>query len=159
MERRAFLKSATVGALSAGIAATAFADDRYYPVKVDPGLFETINRIKDPAHKIPLEMSHSPVITAPSKVKAGEPFTVEVSIGEKLHPMGPTHWIEYIALNIGNQPAGRIDMQSKGYLKPKASFTVVLSKEDAPSGKVTIIARQRCNLHGLWEGGKDVEVA
>jgi superoxide reductase len=50
-------------------------------------------------------------------------------------------------------------MQSKGYLKPKASFTVVLTKEDAPNGKVTLIARQRCNIHGLWESGKDVEVA
>jgi superoxide reductase len=159
MERRDFLKSAAIGTFSAGVAATAFAAERYYPVKVDPGLFETINRVKDPAHKTPLEMSHGPVITAPSKVKAGELFTVEVSIGEKLHPMGPTHWIEYIALNIGNEPAGRIDMQSKGYLKPKATFTVVLSKEDAPGGKVTLIARQRCNLHGLWEGAKDVEVA
>jgi superoxide reductase len=158
MERRDFLKSAAIGTLSTGIAAAAFAADRYYPVKVDPGLFETINRAKDPSHKTPLEMSHAPVISAPSKVKAGEPFTVEVSIGEKLHPMGPTHWIEYIALNVGNEPAGRIDMQSKGYLKPKASFTVVLSKEDAPNGKVTLIARQRCNLHGLWENGKDVEV-
>lgn len=159
MERRNFLKSAAIGTLSAGIAASAFGAERYYPVKVDPGLFETINRAKDPSHKTPLEMSHSPVITAPSKVKAGEPFTVEVSIGEKLHPMGPSHWIEYIALNIGNEPAGRIDMQSKGYLKPKAAFTVVLTKEDAPNGKVTLIARQRCNLHGLWESGMDVEVA
>jgi superoxide reductase len=158
MKRRDFLKSAAIGTLSAGIAATAFAADRYYPVKVDPGLFDTINRAKDPSHKSPLEMSHAPVITAPSKVKAGEPFAVEVSIGEKLHPMGPTHWIEYIELNVGNEPAGRIDMQPKGYLKPKASFTVVLSKEDAPGGKVTLIARQRCNLHGLWENGMDVEV-
>ncbi|MDA8432570.1 MAG: class II SORL domain-containing protein [Nitrospiraceae bacterium] len=159
MERRVFLKSAAIGTLSAGIAASAFGAERHYPVKVDPGLFETINRAKDPSHKTPLEMSHLPVITAPSKVKAGEPFTVEVGIGEKLHPMGPSHWIEYIALNIGNEPAGRIDMQSKGYLKPKAAFTVVLTKEDAPNGKVTLIARQRCNLHGLWESGMDVEVA
>jgi superoxide reductase len=159
MERRDFLKSTAIGTLSAGIAVTAFAADRYYPVKVDPGLFETINKAKDPSHKTPLEMSHSPVITVPSKVKAGEPFTVEISIGEKLHPMGPSHWIEYIELNVGNEPAGRIDMQPKGYLKPKAAFTVVLSKEDAPDGKVTLIARQRCNLHGLWESGVDVEVA
>ena len=59
MERRVFLKSAAIGTLSAGIAASAFGADRYYPVKVDPGLFETINRAKDPSHKTPLEMSHS----------------------------------------------------------------------------------------------------
>jgi desulfoferrodoxin (superoxide reductase-like protein) len=35
---------------------------------------------------------------------------------------GTYHWIEYIELIIGNDPVGRIDMQAKGYLKPKASF-------------------------------------
>lgn len=159
MERRDFLKSAAIGTLSAGIASTAFAVDRYYPSKVDPGLFEAINRAKDPSNKTALEKSHAPFIVAPAKVKAGEPFTVEISVGENLHVMGPTHWIEYIELNIGNEPAGRVDMQPKGYLKPKAAFTVVLTKEDAPGGKVTLIGRQRCNLHGLWESGMDVEVA
>lgn len=125
---------------------------------VDPGLFETINRAKDPSNKTPLEKSHAPFITAPEKVKAGEPFSVEVSVGENLHVMGPAHWIESIELNIGNEPAGRIDLQPKGYLKPKATFTVVLIKEAAPDGKVTLVAHQRCNLHGYWEGSKDIEV-
>jgi superoxide reductase len=71
--------------------------------------------------------------------------------------MGPAHWIEYIALGIGNEPAGRIDFQSEGYLKPKAVFTVVLSKDTA-SGKVSLLALQRCNLHGLWEGSLDITV-
>jgi superoxide reductase len=159
MYRRDFLKSAAVGALSMGVAAEAFGADRYYPVKVDPGLFENINRVKDPSNKTALEKTHAPFITAPGKVKAGEPFTVEVSIGESLHSMGPAHWIEFIELNIGNEPAGRIDFQPKGYLKPKGVFTVVVPKEAAPDGKVTLIAHQRCNLHGYWEGTMDVEVA
>ena len=92
------------------------------------------------------------------RAKAGEPFTVEVSVGENLHIMSPAHWIEYIELNIGNEPAGRIDLQPKGYLKPKASFTVMLPADAAPTGKVTLIARQRCNLHGLWEGTLDITV-
>ncbi len=159
MDRRDFLKSAAIGTLAVGFAGEALGVERYYPVKVDQGLFETINRIKDPTNKTPLEKTHSPAITAPQKVKAGEPFTVEVSVGENLHVMGPAHWIEYIELNIGNEPAGRVDFQSKGFLKPKATFTVVLTKEAAPSGKVTLIARQRCNLHGYWEGNMDVEVS
>jgi superoxide reductase len=158
MDRRDFLKSAAVGALSMGIAAEALGVDRYYPVSVDAGLFETINRVKDPSNKTPLEKSHAPFITAPGKVKAGEPFTVEVGVGENLHAMGPAHWIEFIELNIGNEPAGRIDFQPKGYLKPKATFTVVLSKEAVPKGKVTLMAHQRCNLHGYWEGSMDIEV-
>ena len=158
MDRRDFLKSAAVGALSMGVATGAFGAERSYPVSVDPGLFETINRAKDPANKTPLEKSHAPFIAAPAKVKAGEPFTVEVSIGENLHPMGPAHWIGFIELNVGNEPAGRVDFQPKGYLKPKATFTVVLPREAAPKGKVTLIAYQRCNLHGYWEGTRDIEV-
>lgn len=158
MDRRAFLKNAAVGAFAVGIAKEAFGVEEYFPVKVDRGLFQTINRVKDPLNKTPLEKSHAPVIAAPAKVKAGEPFAVEVSIGEVIHPMGPTHWIEFISLSIGNEPAGRVSLQSSGYLKPKATFTAVLTKESAPSGKVTLVAHQRCNLHGYWEGSLDMEV-
>ncbi len=157
MERRDFLKTAA-GTLVLGLAGDAFGVERSFPTKVDQGLFDTINRAKDPAKKTPLEKSHAPFIKAPAKVKAGEPFAVEVSVGENIHVMGPTHWIEYVELNIGNEPAGRVDFQPRGYLNPKATFTAVLSKESAPEGRVTLIARQRCNLHGLWEGSVDVEV-
>lgn len=116
MDRRTFVKTAALSTLSAGILKEAFAAEMYFPGKADRGLFETINRVKTPGSKSSLEMSHAPVITAPAKVKVGEPFTVEVSVGEKVHDMGPTHWIEWIELNIGNEPAGRIDLQSKGYL-------------------------------------------
>ncbi len=158
MDRRGFLKTAAIGTFTVGIAAKAIGADIFYPTAVDKTLFETFNRAKDPKNKTPLEKSHAPFITAPEKVKAGEPFTVEVSVGENLHVMGPAHWIEYIELNIGNEPAGMVTFQSKGYLKPKASFTVVIAKEAAPNGKATLVARQRCNLHGLWESGFDVEV-
>ncbi len=156
MDRRSFLKNAMIVSAAVGVAGTATAAERYFPTKVDQSLFEGINRVKDPGQKTPLEKSHAPVITAPATIKAGEPFTVEVSVGEVLHPMGPAHWIEYIELDIGNEPAGRIDFQPKGYLKPKAVFTVVLSQRCRPAGKVTLLARQRCNLHGLWEGSLDI---
>jgi len=159
MDRRTFLKSATMGTVAVGIAGEAFAVEKYFPVKADQGLFETINRVKDPSSKTPLEKSHAPVISAPAKVKAGEPFTVEVSVGEVAHPMWQSHWIEFITLEIGNEPAGRIDFQSKGYLNPKVTCTVTLTAESAPSGKVTLIAHQRCNLHGYWEGNLDIMVA
>ena len=158
MNRRTFLRNVTIGAVAAGVAKEVFAAERYFPVKADQALFETINRVKDSANKTPLEKSHAPFITAPQTIKAGEPFAVEVSIGEVVHVMGQTHWIEFIELNIGNEPAGRIDFQPKGYLNPKAIFTVVLTKESAPSGKVTLVANQRCNLHGYWESSFDVTV-
>jgi superoxide reductase len=158
MDRRTFLRNASVGAMTIGIAGRALSAEKNFPTKVDQSLFETINRAKDPSNKTPLEKSHAPVINAPLAVKAGTPFTVEVSVGEVVHPMGETHWIEFITLEIGNEPAGRIDFQSKGYLQPKGALTLTLSKDDVPSGKVTLVAHQRCNLHGYWEGSLDITV-
>jgi superoxide reductase len=158
MDRRKFITSAAVGTMSIGLAQAAFAAEVTYPSAVDPKLFETINRIKDPANKTPVETTHAPAITAPASVKASEPFAVTVSVGEKPHGMKPEHWIEYIELRIGNEPAGRIDFQSKGYLVPKATFQVVLPPEVVKSGKVTLVATERCNLHGLWESSLDVNV-
>lgn len=159
MNRRDFLKNVAIGTVATGIAGTALAADKYFPTKVDPALFETINRVKDPSNKTPLEKSHAPVLKAPATVKAGEPFAVEVSVGEVLHPMGQAHWIEFIELDIGNEPAGRVDFQPRGYLSPKATFTVTLAKDSFTSGMVTLIAHQRCNLHGYWEGSLDISVA
>jgi len=82
MDRRTFLKSATIGAVAAGIAREVLAAEKYYPTAVDQSLFETINRVKDPSNKTPLEKSHAPVITAPKMARAGEPFAVEVSVGK-----------------------------------------------------------------------------
>ena len=158
MDRRAFLKSAGIGTLALGVAGEAFAVEKYFPSKTDQSLFDNSIRVNDPSNKTPLEKSHAPVITAPKTVTAGMPFNVEVSVGEVLHTMGSTHWIESIELNIGNEPAGRIDFQSNGYIKPKATFLIVVPKEAAPSGKVTLIAHQRCNLHGYWEGSMDITV-
>jgi superoxide reductase len=158
MNRRTFLTTTLIGSVSATITSAASAAEKYFPLKVDQSLFESINRVKVPGKKSPLEMSHAPLITAPKSVKAGEIFTVEVSVGEKLHDMGPAHWIEYIELAIGNEPVGRVDFQPRGFMKPKATFTVALPKELAPNGVVTLVAFQRCNLHGLWESTLDVTV-
>jgi superoxide reductase len=158
MDRRTFLKTAAIGSIATGITATVASAERYFPDKVDQTLFTDINRVKDPAKKTPLEKSHAPAISAPASVKAGETFPVEVSVGEILHGMGPNHWIEYIELAIGNEPAGRIDLQPKGYMKPKVTFLVALPKEAASSGKATLVAFQGCNLHGYWESSIDISV-
>jgi len=158
MDRRTFLATTAIGSLAAGVSSAAAAAERYFPLKVDPTLFESINRVKIPGKKSPLEMSHAPFIAAPKSVKAGELFTVEVSVGERVHDMGPAHWIEYLELAIGNEPLGRIEFQPRGFMKPKATFSIVLPKDVAPSGVVTLVALQRCNLHGLWESSLDISV-
>lgn len=157
MNRRMFIKTAVIGTAAGAFTAQLAAAERYFPTKVDKSLFEGVNRAKNPAAKSALEKGHAPVITLPAQVKAGEPFTVEVAVGESLHPMGQGHWIEYIELSVGNEPAGRVELQPRGFLKPKAAFTVVIPKEDAAAaGRLTLVARQQCNLHGLWESSADV---
>jgi superoxide reductase len=79
-----------------GISASVASAERYFPVKVDQTLFTDTNRVKDQGKKTPLEKSHAPAISAPASVKAGEPFAVEVSVGENVHVMGPSHLIEYM---------------------------------------------------------------
>jgi superoxide reductase len=155
MNRRAFLTSAAV---IAGIAGTAHAT-AYFPSQVDLSLFEGINRVKDPAKKSALEKTHAPVIKVPESIKAGETFVVEISVGENLHPMGPTHWIEFIELKVGNEPAGRVEFQSRGFLQPRTTFAMTISRDAAPNGKLTLVARQMCNLHGLWEAQFDIKIA
>lgn len=158
MDRRAFLKGAALSSVSIGLTGIAQAADLYFPAKVDMTLFEGINRVKNPAKKTHLEETHAPFFIAPRSVKAGEPFPVEISVGESLHVMMPAHWIGYISLRIGNEPAGRIELEPKGYLTPKATFYVVLPKDVVPGGKVTLVATQNCNLHGTWESTFDVTV-
>lgn len=77
---------------------------------------------------------HIPVI---EKVEGG----YKVKVGEVPHPMLDVHWIEWIEL-IG-EGCGRVQRQ---YLKPG----------DAPEatfhcGAEKVLAREYCNLHGLWE--------
>ena len=158
MNRRTFIATTVIGSVAAGVSSAAAAAERFFPLKADSSLFESINRVKVPGKKTPLEMSHAPLITAPNSVKAGELFTVEVSVGERVHDMGPAHWIEYVELAIGNEPVGRIEFQPRGFMKPKATFTLALPKEVAPSGMVTLVAFQRCNLHGLWESTLDITI-
>ena len=114
MERRNFLKSVTVGAGAwRGLVISA---EEYFPVQVDQSLWKGINRLQNPDHETPTEKAHVPVITAPAKVEAGKPFNVSIAVGKVLHPMGPRHWIEFVQLSIGNEPAGTLYLRSHGYM-------------------------------------------
>jgi superoxide reductase len=157
MERRHFLRATALGAGSVALAQRLSFAQEYFPVQVDENLWKGINRLKNPQNETVLEKLHVPVITAPAKVKAGEVFNVGVAIGEMLHPMGPTHWIEYVQLSIGNEPAGTLTFRSHGYLKSETRFAIVLG--DNLKGKnVSLVATIRCNLHGLWQHYVNVEV-
>ena len=153
--RRTFLISSAfaAGTLLTGLRAAQAAEPQALKsyIDVDPALFVGINRVKDPGNLTALEKKHAPVIDLPAKVKAGEPFTVKVAVGETIHPMATGHYIHCVDVYVGNEPAGRVEF-SPNFGVPEASLTLKLDKP------VTLVVREYCNLHGLWESRKDVEI-
>jgi superoxide reductase len=157
MERRDALKAAVWSGALVMLGSRLAAAKVLYPVQVQEDLFQGINRAKNPAQETTLEKLHSPVIKAPDKVKAGEVFPVEVTIGKVPHPMGPTHWIEYLQFNIGNEPAGNVVFRSHGYVHPAGKFNTVLG--DELKGKtISLVVQIKCNLHGIWQNDVNVKV-
>jgi len=156
MKRRDVLKAAAAGVLAVTVGnRMAFAKE-FYPTPVDEDLFKGINREVEGKETV-LSKKHVPVIKAPEKVEAGEIFPVDVTIGKTLHPMGPSHWIETVQINIGNEPAGLLSLQSQGFMKPVVRFHLML--DESLKGKtVSLVVQDKCNLHGIWEAYVNVAV-
>ncbi len=76
---------------------------------------------------------HVPVV---ERVAGG----IKVTVGSVAHPMEEKHYIEWIELIAD----GRILRQ---YLKPGAQPVAVFEGVTA----ATVVAREYCNLHGLWK--------
>ena len=74
---------------------------------------------------------HVPVVT-----KSARGFLV--TVGSVLHPMEPSHYIEWIEL-VADGMAYRRFLQPG--MKPQAEFVVAATE---------VTAREYCNLHGLW---------
>jgi len=100
--------------------------------------------------------THQPVIEAPEKVKAGEPFEVKVRVGP--HPSTKEHYIGKIEVYYSE--AGRdfnpiliasISLAPE-YTEPVVSLRVRVEK----SGVIHVISY--CNLHGLWISGREIRV-
>ena len=92
---------------------------------------------------------HTPIIEAPSKVKADEPFTVKIKVGGidgVEHPNTLSHWVNWVALFAGDRLISRTALGaelSDGYI---VTINVTLKTSS------TLRAQDFCNLHGVWEG-------
>jgi superoxide reductase len=113
---------------------------------------------------------HAPVIETGDKVKKGEFFSVKVTVGKEIpHPNTAAHhirWIElYFLPNAEKFPyqIGRIEFLSHGesvqgpdtstaYTHPEAAFKF---KTEIPG---IIFASSYCNIHGLWQSSKDLQI-
>jgi superoxide reductase len=77
------------------------------------------------------------------------PNGIKVSVGSVTHPMLEEHYIEWIELIIDNDKIYRHNLKP-GEL-PVAEFILDAA---VVSGAKSIVAREYCNLHGLWKNTK-----
>lgn len=119
-----------------------------------PELFSGINSARDLENATDLQKKHTPVITAPDSVKAGECFEVVVQVGKLLaHPNGTDHFIEYIELYAGEAYLARVDLTAVRTC-PVLKVCVNLDRDLGGLRALT-----RCNLHGVWEGISPITVS
>jgi superoxide reductase len=116
-------------------------------------LFGQINTPADPNNMNDLEKKHLPVIDAPDSVKAGECFQVKIEVGKlHPHPNEKAHYIEFIELYADRIYLGRVHFTAETTC-PTATFCVALP---GPVGELR--AYERCNMHGVWEYTKAINV-
>jgi superoxide reductase len=92
---------------------------------------------------------HVPIINAPKRVKAKEPFTVKVKVGGidgVEHPNTLGHWINWIELYAGDRRISRIEFE------PEMCDSYVVNLSVTLNETATLRAIEFCNLHGIWEG-------
>ncbi len=115
-------------------------------------LFCGLNKPADIKSMTDLEKKHTPIIEAPSKVKEGEVFEVNVEVGKLMkHPNEIGHFIQWIELYSGDTFLTRVDLTPE-LTEPKITVPVRLTHTHSLK---TVI---RCNLHGLWENTKEINV-
>ena len=114
---------------------------------------------------------HVPVIECPDAVKAGEIFTVKVTLGKEVaHPNTTEHHISWVTVYYHgegekfNHQVGHFEFTAHGestdgpnqgpvYTHHEVSTSMKLAK----TGTLHVIAF--CNIHGLWQSQKEITVS
>jgi len=114
---------------------------------------------------------HVPVIECPDKVKAGEWVKATVTVGKDIpHPNTTEHhirWIRALFVPEGEKFAvdlGLFEFSAHGESVKGANQGPLYTHSAAAfwfktSSKGTLNAVSYCNIHGLWESSKQVELA
>ena len=114
---------------------------------------------------------HVPVIECPAQVKAGQVFSVRVTVGKDVaHPNTTEHHIRWISVYF--QPDGEKFTYEIGHFEFTAHgesaegpnkgsiythHEIGLSmKTDKPG---VIYAAALCNIHGLWQSQKEITIS
>ena len=114
---------------------------------------------------------HVPVIEAADQVKKGEFLKFSISVGKQIpHPNTTEHhirWIEVYFLPDGEKfpyQIARFEFNAHGESTQGINTSTVYTHSEA-SGSFkteksgTILAASYCNIHGLWQGSKNLGVA
>lgn len=113
---------------------------------------------------------HVPVIECPDEVDSGEFFEVKVSLGKEIgHPNTTEHHIRWITLYF--HPEGGNFTFDVGHFEFNAHGESVKGPNEGPvytyhgvtaamkiNQSGTLHAMSYCNIHGLWEDSKKVDV-
>lgn len=113
---------------------------------------------------------HIPVMDVPERIKKGEILKITATVGKQIpHPNTTEHHISFIAIYFLPKGekfpylVGRFEFASHGasvqgpntstvYTEP----AVVCSFKTDKSG--TLLATAYCNIHGLWESSKELNL-
>ena len=113
---------------------------------------------------------HVPVIDAPDTVKKGEFFKVSATIGKEIaHPNKTEHHISWIALYFHPEgekfpyQIGKAEFAAHGASTQGPDTSSVYTHHEATLSFKTdkpgiIYAASYCNIHGLWQSSRNVNV-
>ena len=113
---------------------------------------------------------HVPVIDAENSVKKGDLLKVTVTVGKELpHPNTTEHFIAWLAVYF--HPKGekfpyqiaKFDLASHGASVQGPNTSTVYTASEATCSFKTdkpgiIFAASYCNIHGLWQSSKELNV-
>ena len=113
---------------------------------------------------------HVPVIECVDQVNAGDVFQVKVSLGKEIaHPNTTEHHIRWISLYF--HPEGEKSPFQVGHFEFSAHGELAAGPNQGPvytdhavtaalkiSKAGTLHALALCNIHGLWEGSKEIGI-
>jgi superoxide reductase len=113
---------------------------------------------------------HVPVIECPDQVKADKLFEVKVSLGREIpHPNTTEHHIRWISLFFHpdgvkfTYQVGRYEFSAHGESVEGANKGPVYAHHEATASlKISkpgvFYALAYCNIHGLWQSAKEINI-
>jgi superoxide reductase len=113
---------------------------------------------------------HIPLIEVPDKVKKGEFFKVTVTVGKEIaHPNTTEHHIQWIDVYFHPEgekfpyQIGKFEFIAHGgSVNGPNTSTIYTHHKGTLSFKTekpgTIYATSYCNIHGLWQNSKKIEL-